>query len=407
MGALLTAILQGAGRAGNETAEAKTANLQEQQRLQQFKQQLAQLNQKMQIEKAPQFVGSHADPTGKILNTQRDPLSGKLTDSAGGQEQPKEMWQPFVDSDGNVHSFNKGTGEFKQPTVDGKPITSATKGKNGVMVVNGVPIGVYRNGKPLTPEDEGFTAQDAKLLSEAMGGYKQGETNKNERIRLAASSRVDAYLKSRLYGVMDADTGALVMVPAADISKNPGKYAPAGPAVTAKNRTAIFNEIDYTSGMLKDAIKKLPDQAFDPAARAQIAFVLRDESPRAAWYNFLNSQVASGLSPEQIEYVTALVSMDESAMSLRSIGGMGQGSDTLRGAITKMLPGAGTPSRAYAERQLQLFDGELKALKTSVPGVGSPEHGGGVTKAAGPQKGETKDYQGHKYEFDGKQWVMK
>jgi hypothetical protein len=59
---------------------------------------------------------------------------------------------------------------------------------------------------------------------------------------------------------------------------------------------------------------------------------------------------------------------------------MGQGSDQLRAAITKMLPGAGTPSRAYAERQMTLFDGEVKALKTSIPGIGGPGHGGGITQ---------------------------
>ena len=133
--------------------------------------------------------------------------------------------------------------------------------------------------------------------------------------------------------------------------------------------------------MLKDSIKALPNNAFDPGARAQIAMVLRDEHPRAAWYNFLNSDVAATLGKEQIDYVTALVSMDESAMSLRSIGGMGQGSDTLRGAISKMLPGAGTPSKAYADRQMALFDGEVKALKTSIPNIGEPGRGGGATAA--------------------------
>lgn len=393
MGAWLQSVLQGVGRTGSELQQAKTANLEQKQKqieqqfkMQQFKAQMDELNQKLALGKAPQFVGSFTDPKGKVQNQIRDPLSGKLTTEEGGEAQPKAEYQPYVDEKGSVLAFNKGTGEFKTPTVNGQPITSASKGKNGVMVVDGVPIGVYRNGKPLTPGDEGFTAQDAKLLAEAKGGYQQGEQNKDKRIQLAAASRIAAYLQSRMYGVMDAETGSLVEVPAAAITANPGKYAPAGPAVTAKNRTAIFKEIAYTSGMLKDSIKGLPQTAFDPSARAQIAFVLRDENPRAAWYNFLNSNVAATLTPQQIDYVTALVSMDESAMSLRSIGGMGQGSDALRAAITKMLPGAGTPSRAYAERQMTLFDGEVKALETSIPGIGEPGKGGGSTVTAAPLK---------------------
>jgi hypothetical protein len=352
--------------------------------MQEFQAQMRELAQRLQMGKAPQVADTYTDASGKRVATVRDPLSGALTDRVGGQaQQTKAEYQPFTDDKGNVLAFNKGTGEFKTPTINGQPITGALKGKNGVMVVDGVPIGVYRNGKPLTPGDPDFSAQDAKLLMEAKTGYEKGETTKDKRIQLAASSRVAAYLQSRLYGVMDADTGALVEVPAMAVVSNPGKYAPAGPAVTAKNRIAVFNEIDYTSGMLKESIKQLPQAAFEPTARAQIAFVLRDENPRAAWYNFLNSDVAATLNPAQIDYVTALVSMDESAMSLRSIAGMGQGSDQLRGAITKMLPGAGTPSRAYAERQMTLFDGEVKALKTSVPGIGEPGHGGGSTAPSG------------------------
>jgi hypothetical protein len=388
VGALLTAILQGGGRVGSELQEAKTANkderqkqIEQQQKMQQFKMQMQELQQRLATGKAPQVADTYTDASGRRIDTVRDPLTGALTERVGGQAAAKAEYQPFVDDKGSVLAFNKGTGEFKTPTVNGQPVTAASKGKNGVLVVDGVPVGVYRNGKPLTPGDEDFTAADAKLLMEAKGGYEKGEQNKDKRIQLAASSRIAAYLQSRMYGVMDAETGSLVMVPAAEITKNPGKFSPAGPAVTAKNRISIFNEIDFTSGMLKDSIKALPNTAFDPGARAQIAMVLRDERPRAAWYNFLNSDVAATLSPEQIDYVTALVSMDESAMSLRSIGGMGQGSDALRAAITKMLPGAGTPNKAYAERQMVLFDGEVKALKTSIPGIGEPGHGGGVTKS--------------------------
>jgi hypothetical protein len=387
MGAWLTSILQGVGRTGNELAEAKYNNAQDkqkqieqQQKMQQFKMQMQELQQRLATGKAPQVADTYTDANGKRIDTVRDPMTGALTERAGGQAAAKAEYQPYVDDKGSVLSFNKGTGEFKTPTVNGQPITAAGKGKNGILMVDGAPIGVYRNGQTLTPGDPEFSAQDAKHLMEAKGGYEKGEQNKDKRIQLAASSRIAAYLQSRMYGVMDAETGSLVMVPAADISKNPGKYAPAGPATTLKNRIAIFNEIDYTSGMLKESISALPNSAFDPGARAQIAMVLRDEAPKAALYNFLNSDVAATLSPDQINYVTSLVSMDETAMSLRSIGGQGQGSDTLRAAVLKMLPGAGTPSKAYAERQMVLFDGTVKALRTSISGIGEPGHGGGTTK---------------------------
>jgi hypothetical protein len=386
MGAWATAITQGLGRTGNDIAEGKSLN--EQQRLAkqksdlemiQSKLALDEIKQKLQRGSAPEFVGSYTNPNSEIQNQMRDPLTGKITTVPGGHAQAKEQFKPFVAADGSVSAFNSTTGEMKEVTVDGKPIKGKQTGKNGVMTVDGVPIGVYRNGQAITPDDPEFSPADAQLLTKALGGYQEGEKNKNERIKLAAASRIDSYLQGRMYGVLDSETGNLVEVTGADIRQNPGKYAPASQSVQAKNRSAIFDEIAYTTNMLKDSIEKLPNSAFDPAARAQIAVVLRDERPRAAWYNFLNSNVASSLTPEQIDYVTSLISMQESAMSLRSIAGMGQGSDTLRAAITKMLPGSGTPSKAYAQRQMQLFNGEVQALKKSVPGIG--ETGGEKPKS--------------------------
>lgn len=268
-----------------------------------------------------------------------------------------------------------------------------------IKSVDGVPMGVYHQGKVVTPGDEGWTSHDDKLLADAKTAYKQGEKAKDDRIQLAANSRVAAYLKSRLYGVMDASTGSLVMVPASEVANNPGKYAPAGPAVTAKNRTSVFSEIETATGYLEKAINELPDKAFDPSARAQIAMVLRSDSPTSAWHNFLSSDVAATLDDKQIQYVTAVVNMDESAMALRTVAGMGQGSDTMRNAIIKMLPGSSTPSKAYAKEQVRLFKGEVGALKSSIPNIGSPGQGGGSTKQLpslnGPKVGTIED--GHEY----------
>lgn len=264
-----------------------------------------------------------------------------------------------------------------------KNIDEVRKGKNGPLIVDGRPAGVIREGKSLTPSSPEWSKQDQSDLDSYMKTYKESEDVKNSRIKLGAETRVEAYMKTRMYGALDASTGSLVYVNPSQISKEPGRYAPPGPAIQAKNRNAIFNEIDTTKGFLKQALAKLPDDAFNPEARAQIAYVLKDDDPRSAWQTFKQSSVATTLTPEQIDYVTALVSLGESAMSLRSLAGMGSGSDMLRGAIQKMLPGANTPSREYAMRQLKLFEGEVNALKTSVPNIGEPGMGGGETQGTG------------------------
>lgn len=407
MGSLLTAILQGAGRSGNELTEAKNANLQEQQKLQQFKQQLAQLNQKMQLEKAPQFVGSHADPKGQIFNTQRDPMTGKLTDTAGGKEAPKESWSPILDADGNYAAFDKTTGKMAPLELDGKQVKGVPKGKNGPLTVDGKPVGVWRSGKPITPDDPDWTPGDAVQLARYLKGYGDAEANKDARVKLSAQSRAWAWMQMPI-GVYDADTNSMTEVSREQVSKNPGKYAPPGPAMQIINQHRLFNEIDATTQLVNGAIAKLPNDAFDPEARIQIAAALRDENPASVFHQFLTSEAASTLSKEQIEYVTDLVSLQESAMALRSIGALGQGTDKIRNAIQKMLPSGSTPSKYYAMQQMTVFQTEVEALRRNIANAGRPGTGAGNQSApAGPQKGETKDYQGHKYEFDGKQWVMK
>ena len=77
--AWLTSILQNVGRTGSDINEAKTANLQEKQqklaqqfKMQQFKAQMDELNQRLATGKAPQYLGSYQATTGQRFNTQRN-----------------------------------------------------------------------------------------------------------------------------------------------------------------------------------------------------------------------------------------------------------------------------------------------------------------------------------------------
>lgn len=381
----LGAILQGTGRAGNEVAQSKELRLdQEQKKLELLKSQLglSEIRQKLTQGAAPQFIGSHAGPSGQLFNTTRDPQTGNLTDQFGGKESPKGIWKSLLQEDGTYVEYNDATGESRgMKDETGKPIRGFPKGKNGPLMIAGKPGGIIRNGQPITPDSPEWTDSDAVQYASYLRTYAESNKDKDKRIELAAKSRTASYLATRQYAAMDAQNGSLVYVTPADIAKSPGRYAPAGPAVAAKTRTGIFQDLDVAQGFLSESISKLPNDAFDPAARLQIAAALRSSDPQSAFHEFMDSNYAATLSDPQVEYVTALVNMQESALALRSIAGMGQGSDKMRDAITKMLPGAGTPSKAYALRQLQLFKAEVNALRTTVPGIGEPGQGGGGTQS--------------------------
>jgi len=283
--------------------------------------------------------------------------------------------------------------------VEPKPSSA----QESIKTVNGVPVGIERGGKILTPKSQGWTAQDDVTWKQALTAYTQGDVDKTKRIQLAAQSRAWAWLQMPL-AVFDVDTNSFTWASKADIDKDPEKYGPPGPAEKIVNQRRLFNEIDKTVKLVDGDIARLSNGAFDNDARVQIAMVLRDEKPKEAWYNFLNSVFAKSLDEAQMNYAIDLVSLQESALALRTLGGLGQGSDMMRAAIQKMLPGPGTPSRPYAQKQMETFGVEVNALKDFIPNIGAPGRGM-MNQQAGPKKGDKKTYQGSEYTFDGKQWV--
>jgi hypothetical protein len=307
------------------------------------------------------------------------------------QAEAKDKYDIRPDANGNIVAIDKSdpTKVIRVTDQSGNAVTGAPKvgQQPKVASIGGVPYGIARNGKILSPGDPEWTAQDAKIFEAAKGATAASDAAKDRRVRLAAETRAQSFAKTREYGVIDSETGGLVMLSPETINQSPGRYAPASQGVQAMNRQAIFGEIDYTAGQVNQAITELPEDGFDAKARAQVSAVLRDTDPRSAWSSFLNSSVAETLSDPQIKYVTGLVSLAESSMSLRSLAGMGQGSDQLRSAIVRMLPGPTTPSRKYAQRQMELFTGEVNALRKSIPKLGKGQTQETPETKAGPKVG--------------------
>ena len=223
----------------------------------------------------------------------------------------------------------------------------------------------------------------------------QSNQNKFDQLAQLQKDRMDAYASTYAkmrglvneYNVIDRTTGEPIMVNANTINANPGRYMAGSLGQQLKNREGIFDEIKYTSGQFDDALSHMTDQDFQALPRAQIALALKSRDPRSAMSEFMGSEVASTLSPAQVDYVTGLASLSESAMSLRTIAGMGQGSDTLRNAIVAMLPGPGTPSRAYARRQMNLFNGEVDQLHKPIPPSIRDSMGGNSPQVTTPPPG--------------------
>lgn len=399
MGGFFGALARTAGGVGNDVADA---------RLQNQKDSLALLKAKLQNEELQARVKQMGGPDKEALRNQLVVYSANPNATAGER---KVYAQLISDLDTGVApltvSQNLSKYQLSQGAAEDKPATTLDtawlqsfrnandrdptpdeitkhyideRAKAGpapkVAAQENVPYGVERLGQDgkihiFKPGDAEWTNDDAKILAAAIQARATGENSKLklQQDRLAEYAKIYAQMRGKVqeYSVIDRTTGEPTMVNADTINANPGRFMAGSLGQQLKNRASVFDEINYTAGQFNSALDKLSDDDFKTLPRAQIALALQSRDPSSAMSTFIGSEVGATLSLAQVDYVTGLASMQESAMSLRSIAGMGQGSDKLRNAIVTMLPGPTTPSKDYAKRQMVLFNGELNALRRSVP----------------------------------------
>lgn len=392
---------------------------------------LQELQQRIRQGSAPQFQGTVKTPGGGEAAIIRDPEQGKITtqDILPGIKIPE--------ADARIARMIQGA-----PTHQAKLLLTSIRER--LNDPNADPAAILgdaekayskylETGKPqkkedvdlakgvITHYDEEGNAESYPIFKggkinpdllqaqrEMVDSALQSNQNKFDQQKQLQADRMKAYASTyaqmrglvNQYNVIDKTTGEPVMVNANTINANPGRYMAGSLGQQLKNREGIFQEIKYTAGQFDSSLDQMTDHDFQTLPRLQLAFALKSRDPRSAMSEFMGSEVASTLTPAQVDYVTGLAALSESAMSLRSVGGQGQGSDTLRNAITGMLPGPGTPSKAYARRQMDLFNGEVEALHRSMPasvqnsmdgttpGAGTPPPGATVVPLADFLKGQ-------------------
>lgn len=318
-----------------------------------------------------------------IANAQAN-LTKANADLTKSQADAKNKFQTKVTANGDLLAFDTSTGKAVPLTDEaGNQITGQTKigaGEGKVAMVENVPYGITHagpDGKPrvITPDMPEWSGQDAKTFAAATSAAAAGEANKQklaDRKATFYSSLPQASIAKRDIPERGIKAGELAFPSRAEASKDLTMWAPVAAGDKTLGTQARFGEIQRTVDMTNTAINNLPDTGFDAKSRAQIATVLRATDPSSALSNFFNSEAAGTLSDAQIDYVTSLASMAESAQAMTSLQGIGaRGSDKLRASIVAMLPGAGTPSKKYATMQMKKFQTELDQLRKGVPSLGA------------------------------------
>jgi hypothetical protein len=315
-------------------------------------------------------------------------LTKSQADLTRAQMEYRDRWDTKLQADGTWIAYDKSDPAKTIPLkVEGKAVTGTGKvaaGEGKVAMVGNVPFGITHagpDGKPqvVKPGDPEWTPRDQSTLDAANAASARSEANKAKLAQMRETF-FSSLPQAVLYKVDDPQKGVkageLAFVPRKEAAANPSKYAPVGAGDKALGTQARFGEIQATVDGTNQAIRNLPDTGFDAKARAQLSYIMRAPNPQSAMDSFLKSESATALTPEQTEYVQWLASLSESVQALVSLQGMGaRSSDKMRGAIAAMVPGAATPSRAFATGQMKKLQIELDALWKGVPGLGALDSG--------------------------------
>lgn len=310
---------------------------------------------------------SEADPkqameAARIGQAQQSLDQDKLTFQQGVGPDGKATWFAF-DKAAQPGQPPKG----RQVEMDGKPIGAISKfsqAQNGKVVsVEGKPYGVIGEHGVVTPADPEWSEKEGRKYDSANKAYATAEANKQK----LAGIRANTYLSSREYPVLDKE-GVLRYRNANELNAHPDLYSPATGGIAAMGKESVFQDIYYNADNVKEAVGKLKG-GFDAKTRAEFILAMRSTDPKESFSTFMSSEAGKLVSKDEdkVNYLTAIASLAENAMAMRAIGGFGQGSQDLREAILRTIPGAGTSSKAYAYRQLQLFKGTVDRLHKGVP----------------------------------------
>ena len=249
------------------------------------------------------------------------------------------------------------------------------------------------------PNTSVYQGKDYGTPEKAQAAWgKDYEKGINREAYAAGQDRGNAYAMGRLAGLQKvydtADGNRPKMVSGNDILADPGRYLPEAPGTTqALKATATLEDIRAGVTQLRPLVAQL-DKGFEDRGKMAAAMI----QGGGTFSQYAIGELDRGnLTEKQYEYVDAVNSMIERAMTLRQVAGMGAGSDELRRAIVNALPGPGTPNSKQANDKLDRLEDVINRLEQGVPDVplkpNKQQSGGGTPSAGGgtPPSANAKD----------------
>lgn len=152
--------------------------------------------------------------------------------------------------------------------------------------------------------------------------------------------------------------------------------AGASAAEHAMSKEAQFGEIHSAIDKGREAINKL-DQPLSAEQIGKLTLAMKHTSDPGVWRTELESFLGTQrLTPSQQDLVVWLGQLNERALSLRNVAGMGQGSDSMRAAIQATLPSIKSGNKEMMLKQLAAFENQTTLLEKGVPKMPGGQVGG-------------------------------
>lgn len=328
-------------------------------------------------EAAPQHVGQFTNDAGEETEVSRDPNSGSYSTQGvgdvGGKEKPEDKKiDEYVNDQGKrVLTFQRADGSHYD-SVGGKTFQKPEQDANKLAGEIEAQIGA----KPTTTQYGGKTYPTVEAAQRAWG--RAGEQIKNDE---AAAGRVSGYEElNRGKAINVIRNGQLMGIHPNEMQAG-DVMAPASASEHAMSKEAQFQEIHSGIDNLRSAIGKL-DRPFTPEQIGKLTLAMRHTSDPTIFQTELESFLGTQqLTGPQEDLVIWLGHINERALSIRNIAGMGQGSDSMRAAIQGILPSVKSGSTEMMNKQLAAFENQVNKLEKGVPKM--PGGGGGADNPLG------------------------
>lgn len=314
-------------------------------------------------------AGQQPDPNDVgLVKANAEVTSGNAVSRAAAQA-PKFQYA----KDGTPMSITTGGKTYSQSNIANAPDDVQQQWQQAQDALNTTKAGVQAAVKkygllslknpPPDPSKYKQGASDPQYGKDVSAWAKEIDDGYNQEQTRLAAARGSAYQQNRPVNVVMPD-GTLRVVSAGRAEAE--GLTPAAQGVQAMGRNAQIEDIYAGLQTMEGVLNENGVLKWNPGQVGYMQSAFRSDDPgaaAAAW----QSLVKSGLSPEQMDFVVAMQQLDERIMSLRNVAGMGAGSDQLREAILRTVPGITTGTPALARKQLDALTNEVDNLSMGIP----------------------------------------